>query len=181
MVIVGLDLETTGLSFDKGDRILEVCFGIYKASDDHIEHLRTINTRINPQRAISAEAQAVHGISYEDIKESPTWEDFGETASKILTRADLLVIHNAEFDYPFIKGEMNRVGRPLERDIPTFCTMNNGRWATFDGKRPSLRELCWSLGNDYDPSAAHSAEYDVNKMMECYSKALKLGLFKPTK
>lgn len=177
MVIVGCDTETTGLDFFKGDRIIEVCFGIYQADLLGIHHLKTINQRINPQRAIAAEAQAVHGISYEDVKASPTWLDFAPTAKKILDRADMLVIHNAEFDESFLQGEMDRVGMPVGRRIPSFCTMENGRWATFDGKKPSLRELCWSLGIDYDPSAAHAADYDVTKMMECYSKAVVQGLF----
>lgn len=177
MVIAGLDTETTGVHFDKGDRILEACFGLYEADGDSIRHLKTITQRINPQRAIPADAQAIHGISYEDVKASPTWADWAPTAKKILDRVEMLVIHNAAFDIPFLYGEMDRVGCPVGRQIQTFCTMERGRFGTFDGKNPSLRELCWSLGIDYDPSAAHAAEYDVHKMMECYNKGIKLGLY----
>lgn len=177
MVIVGLDTETTGFHFDKGDRIVEVCFSLYQYDLAGLTHLKTITQRINPQRSIPADSQAVHGISYEDVKSSPTWADFAPTAQKILERADMLVIHNAAFDVPFLEGEMQRVGLPISRK-PSFCTMENSRWATFDGKNPSLKELCWSLGVEYDPSAAHAADYDVHRMMECTDKALKLGLFK---
>lgn len=182
MVITGLDLETTGFDFHKGDRIIEVCFGVHRLDTTGLQHLKTVSQRINPQRAIPAESQAVHGISFEDVKASPTWADFADTAAKILAHTDLLVIHHAEFDTPFLYGEMERVGKPVVRQPLTFCTMNNGRWSTFDGKRPSLKELCWSLGVDYDPTAAHAAAYDVDRMMVCYDKAIKLGLFeKPTK
>ena len=175
-IITGLDLETTGLDFYKGDRIVEVCMSVYRVSEGVFTHLKTVTQRINPERSIPLEAQRVHGISLEDLREMPVWSDFAGTAKRIIEASDSVIIHNAGFDEPFIKGEMHRVGSPL-KDIPSFCTMENGRWATFDGKNPSLKELCWSLGVDYDPSAAHAAEYDVHKMMACYQKGVELGLY----
>lgn len=177
MIIAGLDLETTGFNVDKGDRIIEVCFGLYQYEGGELTHLKTINQRINPQRTIPVEAQKVHGISYEDVKEMPVWKDFAPTVAKILSKVDKLVIHNAGFDSPFLEGEMRNAGLPIEHRVPTFCTMENGRKLTFDGKLPSLKELCWALGVKYDPAAAHAADYDVHKMMECYKKGIKIGLF----
>lgn len=177
MVIAGLDTETTGFDFFKGDRIIEACFGIYQVEHDGIKHLKSITQRINPERSIPADAQAVHGISLESLKESPTWKDFAPKVDAILSKVDLLVIHNAEFDMPFLYGEQERAGYKVDRQIPTFCTMANGRWATFDGKSPQLRELCWSLGVDYDPSVAHAADYDVSRMMACYEKGIELGFY----
>ena len=51
-------------------------------------------------------------------------------------------------------------------DAP-FFTMENGRWATGTGKLPSLQELCFTCGINYDPEKAHAARYDVNRMLEC--------------
>lgn len=178
MIVVGLDLETTGFSYPKGDRIVEVCLGIYSFDGSDLTHLKTITQRINPQRAIPIEAQRVHGICLEDLREMPVWADFAEKVKKVLDRADLVVIHNAEFDAPFITGEQQGAGYPLAKPMPSFCTMNNGLWATFDGKRPSLGELAWSLGVEYDKSVAHAADYDVGVMMECFKKGLQLGFFK---
>lgn len=177
-IVTGLDLETTGLDFNKGDRIVEACLSVYRVSDGVFNHLKTVTQRINPERSIPLEAQRVHGISLEDLVEMPKWVDFAGTAKRILEASDLVVIHNAGFDQPFIEGEMRRVGMPLSRPLPAFCTMENGRWSTFDGKNPSLKELCWSLGVEYDPSLAHDAAYDVGVMMECYQKGVSLGLFK---
>lgn len=179
MVIVGLDTETTGFDFygNKKDRIIEACFALYNWDGTTLEHLKTITQRINPERSIPADAQAVHGISYEDVKAAPKWAEFAPKVKLILDRADLLVIHNAAFDEPFLEGEQDRAGLTVGRKLPTFCTMENGRWATFDGKNPSLKELCWSLGIEYDTSKAHAAEYDVHVMMACYEKAVRLGLY----
>lgn len=177
MIIAGLDLETTGFSHDKGDRIVEVCFGIYQGTEAGITHLKTVTQRINPLRSIPIEAQRVHGISLEDLKLSPTWKDFAPKAKLILDKADMVVIHNAAFDEPFIRGEMMAAGMPITKPIPVFCTMANARWACADGKNPSLQELAWSLGIPYDPSVAHAADYDVGVMMECYRKGVMLGLY----
>lgn len=179
MVIVGCDTETTGFSFEKKDRIVEACFAIYTLDDLTLTHQRTITQRIDPERSIPADAQAVHGISLDDVRGKPKWAEFADTAKKILDRADMVVIHNAAFDVDFLVNEQDAAGKPLTGSLAdkSFCTMTNGRWATFDGKSPSLKELCWSLGIDYDPALAHAAEYDVYCMMACYEKAIKLGLF----
>ena len=179
MVIVGLDTETTGFSFtEKKDRIVEACFAIYIYDGKELEHKRTITQRINPERSIPADAQAVHGISFEDVKLMPKWAEFADTAKKILDRADVVVIHNAAFDVDFLVNEQDAAGQPLTGSLEakSFCTMTNARWATFDGKSPSLKELCWSLGIEYDVTKAHAAEYDVHVMMACYEKAVALGL-----
>jgi DNA polymerase-3 subunit epsilon len=173
MLIVGLDTETTGFKYEKDDRIIEVAMDLYR---DDGERLKTINLRINPERTIPAEAQAVHGISYEDVKAAPKWRDINDTVVKVLSRADLIVIHNAQFDRAFIDAELARCGVKLDWP-PVFCTMENGRWATFDGKSPSLKELCWALGVTYDESKAHAADYDTQVLMECFNKGVALGLF----
>lgn len=175
-LIAGMDLETTGFDYLKGDRIVEACFNIYRQDDDGLTLLKTIEQRIDPERSMPAAAQAVHGISLDDLKGKPKWVDFAPTVKKILEKVDLVVIHNAGFDQPFITAAMEAAGLPVK--FEAFCTMENGRWATFDGKSPSLKELCWSLGIEYDPSKAHGASYDVSVMMDCYQKAKILGLFK---
>lgn len=177
-LIAAVDTETTGVKPEKGDRIIEVSFGLYVWHDDgRIEHRKTITQRINPLRAIPIEAQRVHGIALEDLKEMPIWVDFADQVKKILDHADVIIGHNVAFDWDFLKHEQRAAGRAV-KEIPTFCTMDNARWATFDGKRPSLGELCWALGIEYDTSKAHGAEYDISVTMECFKKGLELGLFK---
>jgi DNA polymerase-3 subunit epsilon len=178
MIIVGCDTETTGFHPHKGDRIIEACFGIYRYEAGVMTLLKTVTQRINPQRSIPADSQRIHGISYEDVKASPIWSDFAPTVEKILSKADLVVIHNAEFDVRFLDHEQSQAGSPVSKWPPVVCTMETARWATFDGKRPSLAEVCWALGIEYDPSKAHAAAYDVDVMMQAYAKGLSLGLYK---
>ena len=173
---MGLDLETTGLSQEKGDRIIEVALLTYDF--DSRELVDRYVTRIDPQRAIDPKAQEVHKISYEQLVGCPVWDDIaGEVHSRI-ARADLLIAHNMGFDGPFLAGELARVGMAVPT-TPGFCTMENGRWACFDGKLPKLMELCDCLSVPYDQDAAHAADYDVEVMMACFWKGLDRGFFNP--
>lgn len=176
MRFAGVDTETTGLDPGSGHRIVEVAILIY---DENGRKLDEWEQRIDPKRPIDAKAQAVHGIAYSDLVGMPTWEDVAATVNSKLSMADLIVGHNVGFDVTFIEAELNRTGMSIPSDIGLFCTMENARWATFNGKNPGLRELCMALRVDYDQSAAHAAKYDIEKTMECFFKARDRGFFNP--
>jgi DNA polymerase III epsilon subunit-like protein len=94
------------------------------------------------------------------------------------TRANLLVAHNMAFDGMFIMSEFVRCGITVP-ETTLFCTMENGRWACFDGKLPKLSELCFALGVDYNHDMAHAASYDTTVLAKCFFRGLKRGFFKP--
>lgn len=176
MLITGLDTETTGLEQSDGHRIIEVALMTYDAATRKL--VDRYVQRIDPERAIAAAAQAVHGIAYSDLVGMPKWEAVAPEISKRLEATDLAVAHNMAFDGPFIGGELLRIGAKVP-DMDVFCTMENGRWAAHDGKSPKLMELCFALGVEYDKAKAHAADYDVLVMMECFWRALDRGFFRP--
>lgn len=170
----GFDIETTGLDF--GDhRIIEVYIGLYR--EDKL--LREYFTRIDPQRSIAKEAQAVHKITSADLVGKPTWEAVAPKVHAFLSRADIWVAHNGEgFDKPFIAYEMKRVGLAMP-ERPMIDTMQF-QWATPDGKKPSLKELCLACGVEYAETdqtgiGAHAADYDVDVMMQSLFAARRFG------
>ena len=173
-IICGADLETTGFKQEKGHRIVEFCAQLWDSDTRTL--LRNFNLRVNPLRDIPADASRVHGIFLEDLHDAPTWEKAAPLVRGILSKAELLVCHNIGFDAPFMGLELVRAGL-TPPDIQTFCTMENGRWATGNGKVPKLGELCWALEVDYRPEDAHAAEYDVQKMMECLWKGVDAGYY----
>lgn len=178
IVVTGLDLETTGLKQEDGHRIIEVGLTVYKMEDDlSFQKVgKTYLQRINPLRPIDKGAQLVHGISLDDVRGAPEWEQIAPKISKILGATHLLVAHNAAFDVPFIALELVRAGLPIP-SLEVFCTMENGRSCTAMGKLPNLGELCWSFGVDYDPDAAHAADYDIERTMECFIRGVQNGRF----
>lgn len=174
MLYAALDTETTGL-LAPDHRIIEVYIGLYKNGKKVWE----FDQRIDPQRSIGAEAQRVHGISASDLYGKPTFDAVASVIRGALDRADCFVWHNGdEFDGPFLDQELRRVGLPGMPQKPSIDTMLHGVWATPDGKKPRLGELCFACGVDYDTSKAHAASYDVDVMMECFMRGQKWGFFK---
>ncbi|HEH4354590.1 exonuclease domain-containing protein [Acinetobacter baumannii] len=175
MILRGFDTETTGLEQADGHRIIEVAILSYDS--DTRQLVDKYVQRIDPERPIDPKAQAVHGIDYSQLIGCPKWEQVAPTVHHLLSTADVVIAHNIDFDMPFTQAELRRVGSLLP-PVRQFCTMENGRWATFDGKSPKLGELCFALNIDYDPNAAHAADYDVDVMMQCFFAGLDRGFYK---
>lgn len=178
--IAGFDIETTGLNQAEGHRIVEVALILYGFDSETLEHKAKgkFVQRINPQRPIDPEAQRVHGITFDDVAACPVWEEVAPKLVKVLRACHGVVAHNGEkFDVPFLRGELTRIGLAMPR-IELVDTMVSGRWATPLGKLPSLKELCFAVGVQYDPEKAHAAEYDVIVMMDSYFRAAKQGFFR---
>lgn len=176
MRIAGLDLETTGLNAEDGHKIIEICLIEYDYETR--EKLASITEYVNPERSIPDDSFQIHGISPSKVITKENWKTiYPKLIKPVLERCDMLIIHNADFDAPFLAAEIMNIGAEIP-DVDSYCTMENGRWATFDGKAPNLGELCYALDVDYNPEDAHSAEYDVSRHMECFFKGLDLGFYK---
>ena len=177
-LIVGVDVESTGLDWEKGDKIVEICALAYRLEDRKL--LLDFTRRINPAgQRMNPKAQAVHGISATDLVSCPTFDKIAPAFSSILKRADLLLTFNGEsFDLPFIAYEMLGAGETLPGDLMHMDLMREGMTASYDSKPPSLQELCWAMGVEYDTAKAHAAAYDVQVMIEAFFRGLDSGIFK---
>lgn len=169
------DLETTGFKADKGHRIVEICVQAWDV--DSRTMARELSTLVQPLREIPADASNVHGLYTEDLVDAPLWEKVAPIASLMLSKCKVFVAHNVDFDSVFLGQELIRVGAAVP-DIETFCTMQNGRWATANGKTPKLSELCWALSVPYDAADAHRASYDVTKTAQCLWAGIDAGFYK---
>lgn len=177
------DIETTGLKQEDGHRIIEIAAALLRLSFDSDSRFvkaervgQTWCQRINPMRPIDAAAQAVHGISLSELRDEPRWEQVAPKVAKIFGAIDVGIAHNAQFDMPFIALELVRAGLPCP-SFDVFCTMESGRGASALGSVPSLEALCWTMGVQYDPDAAHAASYDVNCTVDAFVKGLTYGHF----
>ncbi|MBO6511717.1 MAG: 3'-5' exonuclease [Roseibium sp.] len=172
MLIGGSDIETTGLK--TGDhRIIEV----YHAVWDFHKRVKvdSFHELIDPQRSIPADSTRIHNLTAADLAGKRTWDDVAPEFLKSLNSVEQVVFHNGQgFDGPFIDYELKRIGLPPS-NMSIIDTFLLGRWATPDGKAPSLKELCRACEVDYQPSEAHRADYDTDKMMSCFFKAVDWG------
>ncbi len=102
-----IDVETTGLSPDKGDRVCEI--GVVKIRGGAI--IESFDTIINPQRRISPGAFSVNQITPEMIAAAPYFEDVAEKLSVILEHS-IISGFNVKFDVSFIRNEFRLIGFP---------------------------------------------------------------------
>lgn len=175
-LVAGLDIETTGLDWNDGHKIIEIALCICDL--DSGKMLKKVVNRFNPRRSIPNEAYKIHGISLDDLATKPLFSDYCKPLINILLKCNLIVAHNGiNFDVPFLEYELKQNGFEMPK-IPVIDTMVEGRWATEDGKFPSLKELAFACGFEYDLSLAHGALYDTELMMNCFFYARnKYGLF----
>lgn len=175
MIIAGFDVESTGLDVTK-DRICEIAL-IAQDFDTGEQKFRYVSL-INPTIAISKGAANIHGIMDSDVIGKSTFADIAPTLAKVLSFVDILVAHNGEeFDGPILINELIRSGVTITKLPTLYDTMLNGRWATSDGKLPTLGELCWATDVPYDLDEAHSASYDVEVMLKAFHNGLQWGFF----
>ncbi|QFZ84551.1 3'-5' exonuclease [Variovorax paradoxus] len=169
------DSESTGLKQEDGHRLIEVAAHIYDL--DSKARVGRFVQRINPQRGIDPDAQAIHDIAFDELINEPTWEEVGPKLSKILSACTYVVAHNGEgFDLPFTFREFIRIGAPVPK-VRSIDSMLQARWATGDGSLPNLKALCFACGVDYDPTQAHAADYDVDVMAKCFFSQVDRGFF----
>ena len=76
------DTETTGFDYNKGDRLIEI--GAIELIN-HVPTGRVYHQYINPEREVPDDAVRVHGLTYDFLKDYPTfdkiadsWLDFGQ-------------------------------------------------------------------------------------------------------
>lgn len=171
MLIGFTDTETTS-NDPLTDKICEIALIV---TDEFGNEKARIERRLNPKKKIVAKAVAIHGITDADVLNCPDFEEYGPKIKPILEKLDLVIAHNGDgFDFPLFQAEFKRIDSPIVFK-KTFDTMLQGRFATADGKVPTLGELCWSLDVSYDTERAHSALYDIEVLRDCFFQAVKLG------
>jgi len=113
-----LDTETTGLPNENGLPDI-VTLGITVVRNREVAESIEFETR--PQKRISEEAQAVHGISNE---QAAKFESFGSQWQRIVDylKGQLIVIHNASFDWPILLDHVDRHELVLPKTKGVFCS-----------------------------------------------------------
>ena len=160
-----LDTETTGLSPESGDRIIEIgCVEL-------IARKLTGNNKhfyLNPGRASHEEALKVHGISDEFLKDKPR---FGVIAGELLDylRGAEIIIHNAPFDVGFLDNELALSGQAgLAKCVAKITDSLMMAKEVFPGKRNSLDALCARLEVDNSGRTLHGALLDAELLADVY-------------
>jgi DNA polymerase III epsilon subunit-like protein len=129
-----LDVETTGLSPARGDRIVEIGLIACVGSRERARW----RTLVHPQQPIPSQARAVHGIGDDEVATSPPFAAVAETVRRAI-HGVWVVGHHVRFDIGFIAAELACCGvQVTPAGCLDTCQLAAGTWDLPDYKLPSL-------------------------------------------
>lgn len=160
-----LDTETTGLSPETGDRIVEI------GCVEMVNRRLTGNNRhfyLNPERKNNEEAVRVHGLTDEFLADKPLFSAVVDDLIAYWAGAEI-VIHNAAFDVGFLDAELKRIRKPLfQAHVASVTDSLLMARDMFPGKSNSLDALCKRLEVDNSSRTLHGALLDAELLAEVY-------------
>ncbi|HEY2876687.1 MAG TPA: DNA polymerase III subunit epsilon [Reyranella sp.] len=157
-----LDTETTGLDPLAGHRVVELgCVEL----ENMVATGRTFHVYFNPEMAMPAGAQDIHGLSDEFLADKPRFAEKVEEFLAFVGDAQL-VIHNAQFDIGFLNAELERVGKA--KLVNAYVDTVSVARKKFPGQRASLDALCERFSIDNSSRTKHGALLDSELLAEVY-------------
>jgi DNA polymerase-3 subunit epsilon len=158
------DTETTGLDPRDGHRIIE--FAALELFNE-LPTGRQLHHLIHPERDIPEDAARIHGITLEHLRDKPVFKLVAEEVIAFMGPDEMLVAHNAPFDFGFLNAEFGRHGHPplpVTRMVDTLAMAKT----RFPGMPNSLDALCRRFGIDLSERTAHNALLDCRLLAEVY-------------
>lgn len=158
-----LDIETSGLDYKEGHRIIEIgCVELNrKEVGSHFHQY------INPLKSLTDENIKIHGITNEFLEDKPLFE---EVADKFLNFIEdsQIIAHNANFDVGFLNYELEKISKPKiakDRVVDTVVIARN----RFPGQQVNLDALIKKLKvNSLVDREFHGALKDAKILTDVY-------------
>ena len=158
-----LDIETSGLDYKEGHRIIEIgCVELNrKEVGSHFHQY------INPLKNLTDENIKIHGITNEFLEDKPLFE---EVADKFLNfiKDSQIIAHNANFDVGFLNYELEKISKPQiakDRVVDTVVIARN----RFPGQQVNLDALVKKLKvNSLVDREFHGALKDAKILTDVY-------------
>ena len=163
---ISFDLETTGLSC-YFDHIIE--FGVVRIKNSTIIDRKQLF--IKPPVPIPGFITSKTNITNDMVKNA---KPFAEAIDEILDyiKDDVLVAHNATFDYYFLNEELRRIGRkPLTNVV--IDTLDMSRAVLPDRRAYRLGNLSRYYHVNYNEEEAHRADFDAGALADVFLCLLK--------
>ena len=160
-----LDTETTGLSSDSGDRIVEI--GCIEMINRRLSGNK-LHFYVNPQRSSHPDAVRVHGLTDQFLADKPLFAAVADELLAFVGGAEV-IIHNAAFDVGFLNAELARLRRgAMTEHVHSVTDSLLMAREMFPGKANSLDALCKRLEVDNNNRVLHGALLDAGLLAEVY-------------
>jgi len=165
MRYITLDTETTGLKVEEGHRVIEIgCVELVNRQASE----RQLHRLINPEREVDEGAAAIHGFTWDHLKDKPRFQEVAHEFVSFIKDATL-VIHNAPFDLGFLNTELARVGLPPvaahAHEVIDSLALARQR---HPGQRNSLDALCQRYGIPNTHRVLHGALLDAALLAQVF-------------
>ena len=158
-----LDIETTGLEFKEGHRIIEI--GCIELNNKEVG--ASYHEYINPSKTLTEDNIKIHGITNEYLKDKPIFEDIAEGFLKFI-QDSYIVAHNASFDIGFLNFELERLSKTAISNERVIDTIKIAR-QRFPGQQVSLDALIKKLKiNTLIDREQHGALKDAKILTDVY-------------
>ncbi len=162
------DVETTGLSPLKGDRLVEVAALKIK----NLQPVNRFHSLINPERSISLAAFEVNRISDKMVMNAPRSFEILPSFLEFLGEATV-VGHNIKFDLGFLHNELDLAGLPTKKKIQSVDTIRIARKVMPHLRRYPLWFVADSLG--ISERQKHRAMADVDLTFDVFCRLIKIA------
>ncbi|MBP6299420.1 MAG: DNA polymerase III subunit epsilon [Arenimonas sp.] len=163
---VVLDTETTGLSWQKGNRLVEIgCIELINRRPTG----RSFQKYLNPERDMEPGAMEVTGLTLDFLSDKPLFSDVVAEFLDFIKDAEL-IIHNAEFDLGFINNELSMLGATFGKIADYAQVLDTLKMARemYPGQRNSLDALCKRLDINNKHRKLHGALLDAELLTDVY-------------
>jgi len=150
--IIFFDLETTGINI-AADRIVEISY--LKVDQNGNETSKTL--RVNPGIPIPEKVIAIHGITNEDVKDAPTFNEIAKSLAREFEGCDLAGYNSVKFDIPLLAEEFLRAGVDVDLKRKKFIDVQ----VIFMKMEPRTLSAAYKFFVNKDLDNAHSAEADT--------------------
>jgi DNA polymerase-3 subunit epsilon len=158
-----LDIETSGLDYKDGHRIIEIgCVELNRKEVGSFFH-----RYINPLKTLTEENIKIHGITNEFLEDKPLFEDVAEEFLSFIQDSSIIA-HNANFDVGFLNHELEKLSQPQiskDRVVDTVVIARN----RFPGQQVNLDALVKKLKvNTLVDREFHGALKDAKILTDVY-------------
>jgi DNA polymerase III subunit epsilon len=159
-----IDIETTGLS-PRHEKITEIAVFVH----DGEKVIDELTTLLNPEIEIPYRITQLTGINNKMVKDAPRFCDVAKQIIE-MTEGTILVGHNVNFDYRFIRKEFSEFGYDYRRKLICTCKLSR---KLIPGRRSySLGKLCQELS--IDNPHRHRAYGDAKATLKLFELLLKV-------
>ena len=158
-----LDIETTGLEYKEGHRIIEIgCIELNKKEVGSNYH-----QYVNPSKTLTEDNIKIHGITNEHLADKPLFEEIADDFLEFIKDSSIIA-HNASFDIGFLNFELEKLSKPVIEKKRVIDTIKIAR-ERFPGQQVSLDALIKKLKiNTFINRDQHGALKDAKLLTDVY-------------